>query len=106
MCAISVSELSGPHLQTTPPTLIPVGTVHSGDLPMARQEEDHETLSTKNEREEKRLSIMAMSKKRKRLYNQIMKTRSKKARQVEELRKRRKEYDEMQRTSRKKAKLS
>ena len=45
------------------------------------------------QREEKRLAVMMMSKKRKRLYEQIMKSRRKKAKEVSELKQRRHEYD-------------
>lgn len=85
---------------------IPVGTVQEGDFNFPRDEEDLTSVAKKNEKEEKRLAVMAMSKKRKRLYSQIIKIRSKKARQVKELQSKRKAYDELQRTSRKKARLS
>ena len=75
---------------------LPVGTVLAGELP---REESTEAQTSREEREEKKLAVMAMSKKRRRLYNQIMRSRSKKAKQVEELKRRRKEYDERTRTA-------
>lgn len=75
---------------------LPVGTVMAGELP--GEELTVEAMASREEREEKRLAVMAMSKKRRRLYNMIMRSRSKKARHVEELKKRRREYDELQRT--------
>ena len=55
-------------------------------------------------REEKKLAIMMMSKKRKRLYDQIMKSRRSKAREVRELKRKRKEFEERTRTATKRAK--
>ncbi len=71
----------------------PVGTVLEGELP--REEVTAEVLNSREEREEKKLAIAAMSKKRKRLYSMIMRSRSKRAKQVEELKKRRRDYDEL-----------
>ncbi len=47
---------------------------------------------------------MMMTKKRKRLYDQIMKSRRKKAKEVRELKRKRREFDETQ-TSAKKTKM-
>ncbi len=82
----------------------PVGTVLAGELP--REAVTVETLASHEEKEEKKLAIMAMSKKRKRLYNMIMRSRSKKTKQVEELKTRRKEHDELHRTDRKTVRFS
>ena len=82
---------------------MPVGTVHEGGLP-ADQDEGQGGQEKLAGREEKKLAIMMMSKKRKRLYDQIMKSHRSKAREVRELRRRRKEHEET-RTAAKRAKV-
>ena len=95
--------------------LPPVGSVHEGnptleDGGQQLEEEEGEgegqsTVREKEKREEKKLAIMMMSKKRKRLYDLIMKSRRKKAKEVSELKRKRREFDETQSVS-KRAKVS
>ena len=92
---------------------LPVGTVYEGDLP-PQELPSASTTSTavtnqasKKKREERKLAIMMMSKKRKRLFDQIIKSRNKKRREVSELKRKREEYDEESRTRRiKKSRVS
>ena len=93
----------------SPSVLPPVGTVHKGNPSQATEEVEQGEESTsarerKERREEKKLAIMMMSKKRKRLYDQIMKSRRMKAKEVRQLKRKRREYDETQ-TSTKKTKV-
>ena len=102
---------------TTPSSSVPpVGTVHEGNPSQGPEddggllegveqgEESTDVRERKERREEKKLAIMMMSKKRKRLYDQIMKSRRKKAKEVRELKRKRREFDETQ-TSAKKTKV-
>ena len=85
---------------------LPVGTVYKGDLPAlpgphpapSSVPTNQTTEATKKKREERKLAIMMMSKKRKRLFDQIMKTRNKKRREVGELKRKREQYDEDSKT--------
>lgn len=111
--AISTPSMSG--ITPRPSVLPPVGTVHEGNPSLGPEEagslqgveqgeESTAARERKERREEKRLAIMMMSKKRKRLYDQIMKSRRKKAKEVRELKRKRREFDETQ-TSAKKTKV-
>ncbi|KAL5477327.1 hypothetical protein EMCRGX_G024116 [Ephydatia muelleri] len=70
---------------------VPVGTVCVGGIPA--EEEEEETLN-EQQAEEKRLAIMMMTKKKKKLYDMIMKSRKKKAKEVGALKRKRQSYDE------------
>lgn len=82
---------------------LPIGTVYEGDLPppdshptsaatpLANQPA---TEASKMKHEERKLAIMMMSKKRKRLFDQIMKSRNKKRREVSELKRKREQHEE------------
>ena len=70
---------------------VPVGTVCVGGIPA--EEEEEETLN-EQQAEEKRLAIMTMTKKKKKLYDMIMKSRKKKAKEVGALKRKRQSYDE------------
>ncbi len=91
------------------PPKLPVGTVYEGDLPPLPPDSQLPSSSpsstaapatietaeaAKKKREERKLAIMMMSKKRKRLFDQIMKSRNKKRREVRELKRKRTLYDE------------
>ena len=86
-------------------TSLPIGTVYEGDLPQAPPTTtptgadpsgmpSRESAESKKSKEERKLAIMMMTKKRKRLFEHIMKARKKKSREVSELKRKRKEYDE------------
>ena len=84
-----------------PSVLPPVGTVHEGNPSQATEEveqgeESASARERKERREEKKLAIMMMSKKRKRLYDQIMKSRRMKAKEVRQLKRKRREFDKTQ----------
>ena len=107
---MSTPSTSG--ITPSPSVLPPVGTVHEGNpspateqagsLQWAEQGEDLAVAQERKERrEEKKLAIMMMSKKRKRLYDQIMKSRRKKAKEVRELKRKRREFDKTQSSSKK-----
>lgn len=83
------------------PTL-PIGTVYEGDLPTASPGADEaapapsavqDTATARKKREERKLAIMTMSKKRRRLFDQIMKSRNKKRKEVSELKRKREVYE-------------
>ena len=108
----TVSMASSSSLGATPsPSVPPLGTVHEGNPSLAPEQADLQEAEEgeeptaeqqrKERREEKRLAIMMMSKKRKRLYDQIMKSRRKKAKEVRELKRKRREFDETQTISKK-----
>lgn len=96
----------GPPTSSHLASVLPIGTVYEGDLPQAtptaHQPSAAEEVSTettmpsepKRTREERKLAVMMMSKKRKRLFEHIMKARKKKGREVSELKRKRREYDE------------
>ena len=114
----STSTVQNSGATSRPSVLPPVGSVYEGNPSLGpsggqeegeEEEEGKEGLSAVQERrerrEEKKLAIMMMSKKRKRLYDQIMKSRRKKAKEVKELKRKRKEFDQA-RTVSKRAKVS
>ena len=67
---------------------------------------DQKVQLSKEKREERKLAIMMMSKKRKRLFDQIMKSRNMKNRAANELKRKRKEYDDNKLDSNKRVKIS
>lgn len=86
-------------------TSLTVGAVYEGDIPSRMTvigctvvEGETETVeresSSRRSKEERKLAIMMMSKKRKRLFDQIMKSRKMKAKEVGELKRKRKHYEE------------
>ncbi len=89
---------------TAPPLKLTVGTVYEGDIPSATKTslsshtDNKRPNSTgqisKEKREERKLAIMMMSKKRKRLFDQITKSRKLKGKAASELKRKRKEYDD------------
>lgn len=116
----STSTVQNSGATPRPSVLPPVGSVYEGNPSLGpsggqeegeeeEEEEGKEGLSAVQERrerrEEKKLAIMMMSKKRKRLYDQIMKSRRKKAKEVKELKRKRREFDQA-RTVSKRAKVS
>ena len=111
-----------PTTSLCPTSMLPVGTVYEGDIPLTPPtdiqqqsseavEASHVTTAGAKEgprrtKEERKLAIMMMSKKRKRLFEQIMKARRKKNREVSELKRKRREYDETKTGISKKIKVS
>ena len=78
-----------------------VGAIFEGDVPSGNSGSSvHEEASKQRNdesnrtREERKLAIMTMNKKKKRLFDQIMKSRRKKIKEVIELRRKRKIYDD------------
>ena len=69
------------------PSAPPVGVVEA--VPSAAQD----TAAARRKREERKLAIMTMSKKRRRLFDQIMKSRNKKRKEVSELKRKREVYE-------------
>ena len=91
-------------ISTPTPEALKVGSVFEGDVPTATatmgdsteveiKEDEDEDGSPVRTKEERKLAIMTMHKKRKRLFDQIMKSRKKKMKEVNELKRKRKEYD-------------
>ena len=88
---------------TSPGTCLKVGAVFEGDIPSAisdsprggdETEEVGEEPSSLRTKEERKLAIMTMNKRRKRLFDQIMKSRNKKMKEVKELKRKRKDYED------------
>ena len=69
------------------PSAPPAGVVEA--VPSAAQD----TAAARRKREERKLAIMTMSKKRRRLFDQIMKSRNKKRKEVSELKRKREVYE-------------
>ncbi len=100
--------------------MLPIGTVYEGDIPLAPPTstqpssagarrvpgEAATTAEARRTREERKLAIMMMTKKRKRLFEHIMKAHRRKNREVNELKRKRKEYDETKLADSKRIKVS
>jgi len=87
------------------PEVLKVGSVFEGDVPtpvalngstevVETKESEDKDGSPVRTREERKLAIMTMHKKRKRLFDQIMKSRKKKIKEVNELKRKRKAYED------------
>lgn len=112
-----VHVAADPTKDITTPSTLTVGTVFEGDIPSSTTSTECTNVEDENEteeretsgrsREERKLAIMMMNKKRKYLFDRIMKSRKKKGKEVRELKRKRKEYEEsLEQDSSKRAKVT
>ena len=99
----AIADISIP--SAIPSQVLPVGTVYEGDLPRPSPptQSSSAVLTSqtgqageegRRKREERKLAIMMMSKKRKHLFDQIMKSRRRRSKEVGELKRKRQEYED------------